>query len=52
LACLFPFYHAVSLAWGQKAYGTLRQPDAPHFVEAVITEFNGRVNKKHWQLTK
>ncbi len=23
LACLFPFYRAVSLAWGQKAYGIL-----------------------------
>ncbi len=30
----------------------LCQPDAPHFVEAVITEVNGHVNKKHWQLTK
>jgi hypothetical protein len=30
----------------------LHQPDAPHFVEAVITELNGHVNNKHWQLTK
>ncbi len=30
----------------------LHQPDAPHFVEAIITEVNGHVNKKHWQLTK
>ncbi len=30
----------------------LNQPDAPHFVEAVITEMNGHVNNKHWQLTK
>jgi hypothetical protein len=25
LACLFPFYCAVSLAWGQKAYDRRRQ---------------------------
>jgi hypothetical protein len=30
----------------------LRQPDAPRFIEAIITEVNGHVNKKHWQLTK
>ncbi len=30
----------------------LHQPDAPHFVEAVITELNDHVNNKHWQLTK
>ncbi len=30
----------------------LNQPDAPHFVEAVITEVNGHVDNKHWQLTK
>jgi hypothetical protein len=30
----------------------LKQPDASHFVEAVITEVNGHVNNKHRQLTK
>ncbi len=26
----------------------LGQPDAAHFVKAVITEINGYVNNKHW----
>jgi hypothetical protein len=26
--------------------------DAAHFVEAVITEVNGHIDNKHWQLTK
>jgi hypothetical protein len=30
----------------------LKQPDAASFVEAVITEVNGHVDNKHWQLTK
>ncbi len=30
----------------------LCQPDAAHFIEAVITEINGHVDNKHWQLTK
>ncbi len=30
----------------------LNQPDASHFVEAVIAEVNGHVDNKHWQLTK
>ncbi len=30
----------------------LRQPDAAHFVKAVITEINGHVGNKKWQLTK
>ncbi len=30
----------------------LCQPDAAHFIEAAITEINGHVNNKHWQLTK
>jgi hypothetical protein len=30
----------------------LNQLDASHFVEAVITEVNGHVDNKHWQLTK
>jgi hypothetical protein len=30
----------------------LHQPDAAHFIEAVITEINGHVHNKHWQLTK
>jgi hypothetical protein len=31
---------------------TLKQPDASNFVKAIITEVNGHVNNKHWQLTK
>jgi hypothetical protein len=30
----------------------LHQPDAAHFVEAVVQEVNGHVNNNHWQLTK
>jgi hypothetical protein len=30
----------------------LHQPDAAHFIEAVITEIYGHVDNKHWQLTK
>ncbi len=30
----------------------LQQPDAAHFVEAVVQEVNGHVNNNHWRLTK
>ena len=30
----------------------IRQPDAERFVEAIITEINGHVENKHWQLVK
>ncbi len=30
----------------------LQQPDAAHFVEAVVQEVNGHVNNKNWCLTK
>jgi hypothetical protein len=30
----------------------LCQPDAAHFVKAVITEINGHVDNRHWQLSK
>ena len=30
----------------------LQQPDAAHFVEAVVQEVNGHVKNNHWQLTK
>ncbi len=30
----------------------LHQPDAAHFVKAVITEINGHVSNKNWQLSK
>ena len=30
----------------------LKQPDASNFVEAIITEVNGHVDNKHWQLIK
>jgi hypothetical protein len=30
----------------------LQQPDAAHFVEAVVQEVNGHVDNNHWQLTK
>ncbi len=30
----------------------LQQPDAAHFVEAVVQEVDGHVDNNHWQLTK
>jgi hypothetical protein len=30
----------------------LQQPDAAHFVEAVVQEVNGHVDNNHWRLTK
>ena len=30
----------------------LQQPDAAHFVEAVVQEANGHVYNNHWRLTK
>ncbi len=30
----------------------LQQPDAAHFMEAVVQEVNGHVNNNHWRLTK
>jgi hypothetical protein len=30
----------------------LQQPDAAHFVEAVVQEVNGHVDNNHWGLTK
>jgi hypothetical protein len=30
----------------------LQQPDAAHFVEAVVQEVNGHVSNNHWRLTK
>ncbi len=30
----------------------LNQPDAEHFVKAVIKKINGHVDNKHWVLTK
>ncbi len=30
----------------------LQQPDAAHFVEAVVQEMNGHIDNNHWRLTK
>ncbi len=30
----------------------LQQPDAAHFVEAVVQEVNGHIDNNHWRLTK
>jgi hypothetical protein len=30
----------------------LQQPDATHFMEAVVQEVNGHIDNNHWQLTK
>jgi hypothetical protein len=30
----------------------LQQPDAAHFMEAVVQEVNGRIGNNHWRLTK
>eukprot|EP00957_Ditylum_brightwellii_P156179 11887705-Ditylum_brightwellii.AAC.1 len=28
----------------------IKQPDAPQFVEAIIKEINGHIERGHWQL--
>eukprot|EP00957_Ditylum_brightwellii_P161074 12263570-Ditylum_brightwellii.AAC.1 len=28
----------------------IKQPDAPHFVEAIVKEIKGHIERGHWQL--
>jgi hypothetical protein len=45
-------FHAEMMVDIMSLNQALCQPDAPHFIEAVITELNGHTDNKHWQLTK
>jgi hypothetical protein len=45
-------FHAEMMGDTMYLNQALQQPNATHFVEAVVQEVNGHVVNNHWQLTK